>query len=689
MAVANNLILIGPSIDEPLYRLENIDIKVVRSVLSTAISGEELAIDQFSPTVYHEAYLRVQFSPSGSRGLVTSDGKRFLVYAAATFLDKLPYGTPIWYYSNDVLMGKFYSKRVVRTGKAWFDIQAVSAIGILDGQTHNGGLYSGQRFDAVAADIIGGSVSFSCDPAVSALPVFGWLPKSSRRKNLHQLLFAHGVSIKKDEEGNMVFTFPDTVTVKNIPDSRIFLGGNIDYMTPATRVDITEHAFLKLPTDETVTLFDNTDGSGVADNTTVDFRDAPIHDLEATGGLTIHESGVNFAVLSGTGVLTGKKYTHTTRIVSLESGAGGENKTASVTDATLVSLVNSEYVAKRVLSYYSSAKTIAADIVVESEKPGDQIAFNNPFDEPETAFLSSMEITSSSFLRSACEIITNYNPEWYGNNFSNVVVLTGSGTWTHTGRVRAVLVSGGEGGWSGGDGKQGESDDSGRGLAGEGGVPGTPGRGGRILSITLEVSGSIEYNCGVGGTGGLNDGEQPVPGEDGTDTTFGSYTTANGERSQTGTVNLFTGEVYGLSGQTGVAGMRGASDKDASESIVYDGVTYIPGARGSDEGGAKGGYGGGPAVGSNGENGGNAGAESVGGEIQGYNGGDGGDGANAVAPADASSYGAGGNAGNGGGGPGQGGYSGKGVGWQGKSGAPGKGSDGARGGDGCIIIYLE
>ena len=683
-------VLIGADRSAPLYEFDDATIKSAPvCVLTSSLTMDELAVDEFSPVVYHEAYMRVRFKPSGSAGLATSDGRMFLVYAAATFLDKLPYGTPIWYYSNDVLMGKFYSKRVVRTGKAWFDIQAVSAIGILDGQTHNGGLYSGQRFDAVAADIIGGSISFSCDPAVSALPVFGWLPKSSRRKNLHQLLFAHGVAIKKDEEGNMVFTFPDTVTVKNIPDSRIFLGGNIDYMTPATRVDITEHAFLKLPTDETVTLFDNTDGSGIADNTTVDFQGAPIHDLEAMGGLTVHESGVNFAVLSGTGVLTGKRYTHTTRIVSLESGSGGENKTASVTDATLVSLVNSEYVAKRVLSYYSSAKTIAADIVVESEKPGDQIAFNNPFDEPETAFLSSMEITSSSFLRSACEIITNYRPEWYGNNFSNVVVLTGSGTWTHTGRVRAVLVGGGEGGWSGGDGKQGEIGGNNRGLAGEGGVPGTPGRGGRILSITLEVSGSIAYSCGTGGAGGINNGETPVAGEDGTDTTFGSYTTANGERSQTGTVNLFTGAVYALPGQDGVAGMRGASEDDPSETLTYDGAAYSPGAQGTNSGNATGGYGGGPAAGANGGDGRNAYAEYTGGVLQGYNGGQGGDGANAVAPADASSYGEGGNAGHGGGGPGQGGYSGNGVGWQGESGTPGKGSNGSRGSDGCIIIYLE
>ncbi|MBR4855127.1 MAG: hypothetical protein IKU94_00685 [Bacteroidaceae bacterium] len=682
-------VLIGADRNAPLYEFNDVTMKPSPvCVLSSSLTMDQLSVDEFSPVVYHEAYIRVKFAPSGSSGLVTSDGDSFLVYVAGTFLDKLPYGTPIWYFSNDVLMGKFYSKRVIRTGKAWFDIQAVSAIGILDGQTHNGGLYSGHRFDAVAADIIGGSLSFSCDADVAALPVFGWLPKTTRRANLHQLLFAHGVAIKKDADGNMVFKFPDTETVKNIPDSRIFVGGNIDYQTPATRVDISEHAFLKLPSDETVTLFDNTDGSGVADYTTVDFQNAPIHDLEWTGGLTVHESGVNYAVLSGTGVLTGKRYTHTTRIVSLESGSDGENKTVSVTDATLVSLVNSDYVARRVLSYYSSARTIAADIVLEDEKPGDQISFNNPFDEPEIAFLASMEVTSSSFLRSACEIVTNYKPEWFGNNYSQVVLLTGSGTWTHSGRVRAVLVGGGEGGWSGCDGKNGEGGVVSQSSGGDGGESGKPGRGGRILSVNLDVNGSISYSCGVGGLGGLNNGEISAQGEDGTDTVFGTYSTADGERSQTGAANLFTGDVYGITGLYGVRGAPGASSSNPIQTVTYDGVTYTQGARGTDKGTASGGYGGGPAAGSNGASGKNAYADNVN-DKDGYSGGNGGQGATAVAPPDATGYGTGGDGGNGGGGGGEGGGSGYGYGFYGSPGNGGKGSAGGRGADGCVIIYFE
>ena len=689
-------ILIGADRSAPLYSFSTRNPKEVKRlsfVLSSALSGDELAIDQLLPTVYSEVILRAAFVPSGSSGLITSDGKLFSVYPGDLHLDRLPYGTPVWYYSNNALMGKFYLKRALRSGKFWVDITAVSAIGILDGQTHYGGIYTGQKFRNVAADIIGGSVAFSCASEVQDIQIYGWLPVDTRRNNLHQLLFACGVTVTKDADGNMVFDFPDTETVKDVPDSRIFLGGNVDYMTPATRVEVTEHAFMRLPSDTTVTLYDNTDGTGAADHTLIIFQEAPVYDLQVSGSLRIIESGVNHAVVSGTGILTGRKYTHTTKIISRDTGATGDQKTVSVTDVTLVNVANSDNVAKRVLSYYSSARTISAGIKVDGEKPGDQISFSDPFGEQETAFLASMDINASSFLRAACELVTGYTPVGQGNNYTHVAVLTGSGTWEHTGTVRAVLISGGEGGWSGCDATEGTHSWDKMGTPGTGGVPGQHGRGGRILSVTLEINGSIAYACGIGGAGGANNGETSNPGEDGTDTTFGAYTTADGERSQSGTVNLFSGEVLALDGLDGLAGGDGASrDSEGGTVTAYNGVTYIPGAKGADEtesgyGTGYGGYGGGPAVGSNGGDGKNGGSSSLNGVIQNMYGGNGGKGADAEAPPDASKYGCGGSGGHGGGGGGQGGYCDDRDGEYGNQGAPGAGSDGSRGGDGCIIVY--
>ena len=698
-------ILIGPDLSAPLFSFTDADIRTCSCVLSSGLLMDELAIDEFSPVVYSTAYIRVRFAPAGSPGLITADGKLFLCYPGIGSLDQLPYATPIWYYSDNVLIGKFYCKRVIRSGKTWFDIQAVSAIGVLDGQANNGGLYTGQTFMEVVTDIIGDAVSFSCADDVGSVPIFGWLPKASRRSNLHQLLFACGVTIKKDSDGNMVFRFPEEETPKIVPDDRIFVGGNIDYMTPASRVDVTEHAFMRLPSDEAVTLFDNTDGSGVADHTTVDFRDAPIHNIAASDSLTIHEYGVNHAVVSGTGILTGRKYTHTTKIISLESGSTAENKTVSVTDATLVSVTNSEYVARRVLSFYSSARTVSADMVVNGERPGDQISFNNPFDDPETAFLASMDIRPSSFLRATCELITNYTPKWFGNVYSHVAVLTGSGTWSKPDGVqkcRATLVGAGSGGSSGGNGQNATGGRTSIGSRGEGGVAGTAGLGGKILSVNMDLSSvqSVAYSCGIGGEGGVAAGTEPTGGAEGTPTTFGQYSSENGSRTRTGCVNLFTGEVYGIQGVDGYEGGAGSDSNNDGPSITGpDGTVYYPGQRGQTGSynssgvscGGAGGNGGGAAVGSNGGDGGNG----RGNYNNGYGfgeGGHGGNGANGAAGEDGATYGSGGSGGHGGGGGGTGGesYNSTGEDSYRKNGNPGHGGIGGKGGkgsDGCILIY--
>lgn len=607
-----NKILIGSDIGSPIFEFTNASIESCSAVLSSAMSGEELAIDQFMPVVYDAAYISVNFIPKDSTGLRTADGKIFNVKRGTQYLDKLPYGTPIWYYNNDNLIGKFYSQRIARTGKAKFDVLAVSAVGILDGQQHNGGIYTGQTFASVAGDIIGDQFTFTCAGDVANISIVGWLPIGTRRSNLHQLLFACGVALYKDADGEIVFHFPDTGTVKNIPDNRIFLGGNVDYQTPATKAEVTEHTFLTSPVDEEVTLYDNTD-SETANHVFVTFQNAPVYDLAVTDTLTIEDSGVNYAIVSGTGTLTGKKYSHITRVLSSNTGDDtAVEKAVSVTEATLVNVANSENVLKRVLSYYSSARIIRNDIVLEGELAGDQVSFNNPYNEAEQAFIASLDITASSFLRASCEMITGYYPSGGGNNYTKSVVLTGSGEWVSpiTGKIRVAIIGGGTGGSGGlcgecGDGyeihysfsdgtgdvshidKNGSqsligslsrdaSNDfgySGGKNPGIGGSPGTPGHGGKVFIVSLNVTKGqrIPYSCGVGGIGGkgqkYTDGipynikshsfSDPTEGTDGTDSTFGSWSSADGKVQDYGFLDVITNQLLAQIGESGTSGNSG------------------------------------------------------------------------------------------------------------------------------------
>lgn len=697
-----NRIVIGADLNDPLYTFEEAEISSCLCVLGTSLVGEELAIDQFLPVVYSASYVQVNFIPVGSTGLTTADGLPFQCYSGETgFLDTLPYATPVWYFSGGSLMGKFYAQRVLRTAKTYFDIIAVSAIGVLDGQEHWGNLYTGQTFREVAGEIIAGQFPFTCAEDVADIQIFGWLPISTRRSNLHQLLFATGVMLDKDESGEIHFRFPSTDAYKYVPASRIFLEGSIDYMTPASRADVTEHVFLALGSDQAVTLFDNTDGSGAANNTFVKFSQAPVRDLAVTGSLTIVESGVNYAIVTGTGTLTGRPYTHTTKVVSRSvSDSDRAEKAVSCHVNTLVNIANSENVAKRLLDYYSAARTTFSDIVLENERPGDLIQFTNPYDESDAAFLTAMEVNASSFLRASCELVSGYIPSGQGNNYTEAEVLTGEGEYTFgedADDAVAVLIAGGNGGDSGGRGADAETSTyfNYAPEIGVGGVAGKRGLGGKIYTIKLTgVAGkTFAYRCGVAGLGGIAaDDAASVPGTAGTPTTFGEYSSESGEHSESGYVNLFTGAIYGVPGLEGVPGGDGRGPNYEGTNATFGGETWVPGKNGlTVSRDAVGGYGGGPAVGANGADAGDARVTSGGSEF----GGAGANGATPVPGKKAATLGSGGNGGHGGGGGGPGGY-GYGVvddDWHSyRHGSPGVGSIGSNGGDaapGCIIIYLQ
>ena len=690
-----NKILIGSNISSPIYEFTNANIKTCSVVLSSSLSGDELSIDQFMPVVYSGGIAtHVPFAPQGKRFLLSSDGKLFSVVGdKRKYPDSIPYGTPIWYYNNETLIGKFYTQQIMRSGMNRYDILSVSAVGIMDGSKHYGGLYNGQTFAQVAADIIGNEFSFTCTDEVANVLIFGWLPIAAKRENLHQLLFATGVALYKDDDGEILFRFPEDGNVKNIPNNRVFYGGSIDYRVPATRAEVTEHSFRTSDHDETVTLFDNMNGE-TADHTFVSFQNAPIYDLVVTGTLEIHESNVNYAILSGVGTLVGKKYTHITRVLSAENNRNNATeKTVSVTDATLVSTANSENVLNRVLSFYSSARTIQNDIVLENEQAGDQVSFENPYGEQEQAFIASLDINVSSFLRASCEMVTGYLPSGGGNNYTKFVLLTGSGTWEIPAEVfqkdkpsiRAILVGGGNGGQSGANGGNGggggTSDPSSIGSAGEGGEAGIGGDGGNIFSVNIDCSGmvSIDYDCGLGGAGGIG-GSGNANGDIGSATTFGDYTSAAGIPSAVGVANIFTGAVFGQAGVPGVKGGKGGTYQTEAESVTFNGITYDGGAFGSNTQYGYGGAGGGAAVGSDGGNGGSGISTS-----SDYGtGGSGGAGGSAISRTAKTAYGSGGDGGHGGGGGGGGGSA---KNWPGSGGSGGRGGDGGNAANGCILIY--
>lgn len=69
-------------------------------------------------------------------------------------LRKTEYGTPIFYYSNDYLVGKYYVSQIERKGLKRYLIRSTSLVGLIEKEDFYGGFYSGERFSDVVNDVL-------------------------------------------------------------------------------------------------------------------------------------------------------------------------------------------------------------------------------------------------------------------------------------------------------------------------------------------------------------------------------------------------------------------------------------------------------------------------------------------------------------------------------------------------------
>lgn len=614
------------------------------------------------------------------------------------------------YFRSGSRVGVYYLQSVTRVGPKLYTLSALSAVGLLIVRPHRGGIYTGQTVAEVVAEICG-DIPVLVETVYRGIKLYGWLPIASARDSLVQVLFAIGAWLHTDENG--------TLRVQKLWDGAASIIGpgsvhaaniQVKYLDPVSAVAVTEHQYIAGTED--VTLFEGTAQQGDV----IEF-DEPAHTLTAEG-FAILESGANYAVLSaGTGKLTGKSYVHNRRVVTRTVTEGVAENVEPITDATLVSLVNSSAVAQRMAAYYACREQLTVDVNPAAEHAGHVVSLWNEWDKQQTlACIASRETKISGLLKSRTSALVGFLPpqpettEYYDER----VILTGSGEWTVPEGVtslRVVLVEHGADGLDGSSGASGgsvslivtdtEAKPGGTwsrqpGAGGAGGAGGEGGLGGRILSADLDVfSGTVfAYSAD-------------------TATTFGTLSAQNGSRSDAGFTDPVTGDVFGKKGDDGSAGGDGGGGGSANGSNFNPGEngTGVPpntGGAGSEgnykrfeesETVYKNGYllvaggtgGGGAAVGNNGQ-------DAVQPLTSGVRAGAG---ANAEPPSGAVNYGCGGYGGNGGGGGG--GASGlylrhgaymydgtpSGTWLDLAGGAGGSGSTGGPGGAGCIIIYYR
>ena len=499
-------------------------------------------------------------------------------------LSALPNNTPIIVCRGGEIKARFVSSGVSRIGPVTYQFTGRSPMGALTGMVHTGGIYTGQTVEEVVKEICGNIPSL-IKSVYAGVKLYGWLPyadgkERSARDNLSQVLFAIGAYLRTDLNGVLRIEPLWDGTASLIDVDRSYTGGTVKYDSPISAVTVTEHQYVA--GTEVKELF-----SGTAQNGDIITFSEPMHSLSATG-FTILESGANYAKISaGAGALTGKAYIHNTRLITQPVTAGAVENVKSVTDATLVSLVNSYAVAKRLADYYRCRETITNDIVSGHEKPGHVVSVYHPYDKKMvSACIQSLDTTMSATLKSSMEALVGFTPAQpeFAEYFDERVVLTGSGEWQvpeNVTAITAVLIGGAQGGHCGHGGHPAEAKTENYtetilgsllqhntdkwALGGKGGKGGDPGSGGKILQATFDVTPAQKFSfaCGVGGLGAAFDANNwantpDTPGAEGTKTTFGGLDSSTGSTSDIGYTDPVTGEVFAAKGEQGIAGGDGA-----------------------------------------------------------------------------------------------------------------------------------
>ena len=547
-----------------------LDIKGGKMHIATSLLSSSLEANTFSPVIKSDDRTLVEFKRN----------------------------TPMIYFYNDRQKGVFYVQDVQRTGPDLYQFSATSAIGLLSDGQHYGGIYTGQTVSELLPGLCG-TVPYAVKSNLEGIKLYGWLPVSSPRDNLAQVLFAIGATVKNDLDGVLRIETLWNGISGDMGRGRMYQGPSVKYGSEVTRVIVTEHQYVEGGDEKK--LFE-----GTAQQGDIITFDGPMYGLKVSG-FSILEHGANYAKVSaGSGTLTGHEYVHNTREVYKDVSTAQEPNVKTAKNATLVSLVNSNAVAQRMANYFQWVETIQTSSVYLGENPGNRLAVWHPYNEiGVTACLESADINLSNTLKADESLLVGFIPpkEEQIVTYDNHELLTGNGTWTvpeGVTEVVAVLIGGGGAGHNGSAGTGGfyggfgentykseeiqitRNDTEGKvyskstsctsggsttdnGTGGSGGAAGTPGN---VLQTTISVTAGeqISFSCGFGGQ---------TNGQNGGNTTFGAESSASGSATSTGYTDVVTGVTYAKAGTAGEKGGDGG----------------VPGNSGSSAGGASGGSG--------------------------------------------------------------------------------------------------
>lgn len=259
---------------------------------------------------------------------------------------------------NDAnLLGVYYIEKHNRKTERIYDIECSDAIGVLDGNSFAGSVYTDKSAMELLAEIIGSDFVIEYAENVTDTTLTGVLLQQTKRSAAQQVLFAWGVCMATDG-GKTLRVFNLDTSLTEIGKDQTFYGVSVETDSIVTEVRLTAHEY--------------------AENA------------------------------NGTIEIGGVKYSDTTTVYSVSNpnvNANDKQNVKEYTDCTLVSPANAQAVVQRIYDWLLRRNTAKADIVWKGEALGDYVSFPNSWGGSNPGSITKMEIKLSNTVVAKCEAV--------------------------------------------------------------------------------------------------------------------------------------------------------------------------------------------------------------------------------------------------------------------------------------------
>lgn len=264
-------------------------------------------------------------------------------------------------FNNDVIIGKYFIENAKQVNNLQWNIEAQDYINTLEIVEFEGEIYVDELAHNIITTIFNkANVPFTLAMELYDVRVTGYIPYTTCRKALQQVLFAIGAYASTSYSENVDILLNDLTTQESIGLERILTGQTISVDADITEIELVAHNYI--PLEETIILYQS---NNVEENLKIIFSE-PVYELIIENG-EIVESGTNYAIINcgENTILKGKKFEHST-FSKTKRNTTTSNKTINkktIKNATLISSSNIDNILNVCYNYLVKNSSVKSKII--------------------------------------------------------------------------------------------------------------------------------------------------------------------------------------------------------------------------------------------------------------------------------------------------------------------------------------